>query len=1056
MQNILSFDIKTYSRSYTSYLILLLLSLLGIVTGLKFNMSLGEDIRLDGSYTIGFMTGFLSLAIIFIATVLSGQLLFKEWDNRFDTIIFTTPVKQQQYLKERFIAFFLLTFTCFSFMILGFALGQYMRSDASFKPVTFVYYPYPLILFGFINTLFTCAVLYCIALLSRRKMLVITGGLLLYILYMVVLLFSNAPFMAGSTPQSLPAQQLSALSDPFGLSAYFYAAKDFTVSQRNTRVVWPAGYLLINRLLFIVLSLILLWITYRFFSFGSSRKTGKKKTVETVIQLPSFTATALSGINPATGPMASLNALFSFMKKDLTYLFKSISFVVVTLLLLFFVGMELYAEIEKGIRLPQLYARSGLMATTIIENFHFLGLLLIVYFANDVYWRSKASGFSAIENTTFFKHTKFSSHWLSCSILLIYFTGILLALGLIFQWAYGYTQVNWSAYGGVFVFNTLPLVLFTGVVLVINHIIPNKYLALTVSLLLAFLSIGTIAQKLVPYPLLRFFSTLPVTYSDFNGYSIYLSSFLYRLLFGAAVVIVLIKLVKTYRRSALKPSLSWLLMIPVIAAGAFAARQYNTGYHKIPVQEQIEQAVQYEKKYRLFQSQPQPVITSVITTIELYPDKQSYTIKGRYTLKNVAGKPVEQVLMNFHPDLAILEAKYVQGQQQTVIKEKVSVIPLSQPLLNGDSAALDFTLSYKWYPVNGHTAFNAMMEDGSFMRISRYYPQPGYQSDYELSDETTRKQYALGKATGEMTLDDPRTRHDFITLDMTIGTSALQTAIGTGELVKHWQDHQRQYARFRPLQPIPFRFAVSSATYAVSTDQFEQIPIYIYYHPAHYQNVAPLISNIKATLAYCQQNFGPYPFHTLSFAEVSAYTRSFAATAYPGVIFMTENIVFQANTQTHKKQDVINELAGHEIAHFWWGNQAIAPDNREGAAMLTETLAMYTEMMVYKKVHGAEKMKERLQVHQQIYDAEKGFSTPQPLYKVAAGNAPLSYSKGAVVMVKLSELIGEDKVNAALRNFLQNHQYPQPVPISTDLIGEVLKISDVQHHAMIRDLFEKP
>ncbi len=1055
MQNILSFDIKTYRRSYTSYAILLLLVLLGVFTGSKFNMSPGQDIRLDGSYTIGFMTGFLSLAIIFIATVLSGQLLFKEWDNRFDTILFTTPVKKQAYLKERFMAFFLLTFTCFCCMILGFAIGQYMRSGSHFEPVTFMYYLYPLVLFGVINTLFTCTLLYSIALLSRRKMLVITGGLLLYILYMVVLLFSNAPFMAGSTPQSLSAQQLSALSDPFSLSAYFYTAKDFTVSQRNTQLVWPVGYLLINRLLFIVLSVILLWVTHRFFSFGS-RKAGKKKTHETVIRLPSFTATVLPRINPATGAMARVNALFSFMKKDLTYLFKSISFVVVTLLLLFFVGMELYAEIEKGIRLPQLYARSGLMATTIIENFHFLGLLLIVYFANDVYWRSKASGFSVIEQTTLFSNTKLTSHWLSCSILLICFTSLLVVLALIFQWAYDYTQINWSAYRGVFVFTTLPLVLFTGAVLVINHVIRNKYVALTVSLLLAFLSIGTIAQKLLPYPLLRFFSTLPVSYSDFNGYSIYLSSFLYRLLFGAALVLLLIKLVNSSRRSLLQPSLSWLLILPVITAGAFAARQYNTGYHKIPAQEQVEQAVQYEKQYRSFQSLPQPVITSVITTIELYPDQQSYTIKGRYTLKNETDKPVEQVLMNFHPDLSILKATYIQGQQQTMLREKVSVIPLSQPLLNGDTAVLDFTLSYKWYAVNGHSPMNAMMENGSFMRISRYYPQPGYQADYELSDEATRKQYALGKATGELALDDPRTSHHFIQLDMTIGTSATQTPIGTGEPVNRWQDNQRQYARYRPVQPVPFRFAISSANYALSTGQFEQVPIYIYYHPAHHQNVAPLMNNIKATLAYCQQNFGPYPFRTLSFAEVSAYTKGFAATAYPGVIFMTENVVFQANIQTDRKQDVINELAGHEIAHFWWGNQAIAPDNREGAAMLTETLAMYTEMMVYKKVHGAEKMKERLQVHRQIYDAEKGFSGPQPLYKVAAGNAPLSYSKGALVMVELSELIGEDKVNAALRNFLQAHQYPQPVPVSTDLIEEFLKISEIQYHNRIRDLFQKP
>jgi aminopeptidase N len=44
---------------------------------------------------------------------------------------------------------------------------------------------------------------------------------------------------------------------------------------------------------------------------------------------------------------------------------------------------------------------------------------------------------------------------------------------------------------------------------------------------------------------------------------------------------------------------------------------------------------------------------------------------------------------------------------------------------------------------------------------------------------------------------------------------------------------------------------------------------------------------------------------------------------------------------------------------------------------------------------------------------------------VSGENTHISYSKGAVVMVKLTELIGEDKVNAALKSFLLHNQYPK-------------------------------
>ena len=82
--------------------------------------------------------------------------------------------------------------------------------------------------------------------------------------------------------------------------------------------------------------------------------------------------------------------------------------------------------------------------------------------------------------------------------------------------------------------------------------------------------------------------------------------------------------------------------------------------------------------------------------------------------------------------------------------------------------------------------------------------------------------------------------------------------------------------------------------------------------------------------------------------------------------------------------------------------------------MLTETLAMYTEMMLYKNARRS-KMKERLKIHQQIYDNEKGLSENQPCIKVTAENAHIFLFQGAVVMVKLSELIGENKVNMVLK-----------------------------------------
>ena len=60
---------------------------------------------------------------------------------------------------------------------------------------------------------------------------------------MMSLLFSSSPFMANNLPQSKQAQVISAISDPFGLSAYFYETTNLSINQRNSEIVSFNGIL---------------------------------------------------------------------------------------------------------------------------------------------------------------------------------------------------------------------------------------------------------------------------------------------------------------------------------------------------------------------------------------------------------------------------------------------------------------------------------------------------------------------------------------------------------------------------------------------------------------------------------------------------------------------------------------------------------------------------------------------------------------------------------------------------------------------------------------------
>jgi ABC-2 type transport system permease protein len=439
----------------------------------------------------------------------------------------------------------------------------------------------------------------------------------------------------------------------------------------------------------------------------------------------------------------------------------------------------------------------------------------------------------------------------------------------------------------------------------------------------------------------------------------------------------------------------------------------------------------------------------------LFPSENSYSIKGNYILENKTKASINEILLNFPDGFSIKKAVLHTAKETILVTRQYQIIPLRTPLLPNQKITFNFELFYQWKPVNGHQSFNSIVENGSFMRISRYYPQMGYDASNEIEEEPIRKQFQLGKQTEIVSLEAPKVlNNDFISLDMTVSTEANQTVIGVGELTKQWKENYRNLFQFKT-DYVPFRFAISSAKYAVKKEIYKGKSFEVYYHPTHGENVEHLIKNAKITMDYCETNFGYYPFKTIRFAEISGFTQGFNATAYPATIFMNESMSFHCNILADKKQDVINELAGHELAHLWWGNSQIDPDEREGNVMLTETLAMYTEMMLLKKMYGKQKADESVAMHQDILENEKGFSGDAPLIKVTGNLSHISYSKGAVAMYKLSDLIGEEKVNTALRNFLIKHKYPNPKPISTDFLEEVYKVADKRFIKEIDRLFKE-
>lgn len=1052
MKTVFRFDVQGYFKRWGFYAVLLLIFAFGIFAGQNARFSIGENVFYNSSYQIGFITAFISLTTIFFSTLFTAQMAIKEIDNRFEQIYFSTPITKRQFLSGRYASVLVMSFLLTIVLTVSFFIGQSSNSKTMESGAfNLTYYLVPMLYFTVINTVFVTAVLCVVAWFSKAKMPIYVSGLLLYILYMVALLFSSSPFMAQSLPQTEETKFISGILDPFGMSGFFNQTAQWTVTQRNTEIIGFDGVFILNRLGILLLSLMLLYIAFRNYSF--TKRGEHKKSVSSKVN-PEVNSIPFKFISTESGFKVKIQALLSFVKINLIYIFKSIPFVVIVLALLFALGMEMYAEIEKGIRIPQKYATSGLMVSTIIQNFYVLGVIVVLFYTHDIFWRSKNVNFNLIENSTFNVKTQFWAHWLTLLLIITSFTSALIIEGIVFQLLYGYPILEFYVYSKVFLFTTLPLFALSGFLLIIQKMIPQKYVAMGLSALFAFVMATPLGRKMVTVPFMKFLYSINFDYSDMNGFGSYEGVFIYRLLFGFLVLAILFYLI-SLRKFHFRKVYVYLIILSLGLSAFSLSQKITDSYLPKDENSQLQAQADYEKQFRRYQNLPQPTITDVNTKVELFPENNTYRIEGTYQLENKTDKEIEKVLMSFSDGFEIKNADFQFNRNMYSVGEQYQILNLQQPMKPNSKANFTFKIAYRWKPVNGHQPFNAIVENGSFMRISRYYPQFGYNPDNEIEEDAIRKQFGLGARTAPKAFNAPKEpNNDFINLDMTIVTSDHQTAIGMGELIKQGKIGNRNFFQYHVNQ-IPFRFGISSAEYAVKKERYKGKSFEVYYHPSHPENVEHLLKNAKLTMDYCETNFGPYPYKTIRFAEVSSFTKGFAATAYPATVYMTEDMIFHCNIKADENQDVINELAGHELAHLWWGGNQINPDQRDGAVMLTETLAMYTEMMLLKKMYGKEEMLKRVQMHLDIYNNERGFSNEAPLYKVKPDDRHICYSKGTVVMYLLSEMIGEDKVNLALKRFLEKNKFPHPKPISEDLIKELYLITPKENHSKIDELFKK-
>lgn len=1062
LRNLLGFELKYHFKQITFIVAFLLFAGLGILIA-QGNFG-GSELHQNSPYVVSYITCFLSLFAIFVSTLFCANVVLRDTTYEMDGILFTTSIKRLPYFLVRLLGLLTAVFLILCAGVLGIYLGTQSANPDQLGIFKLSYFLQPLLVFGLPNILFCCSVIFSVALLTRNMRAVYMTGVALFILYFLGSILGNSPLMASSAKSTDGSQLLPYLLDPFGITSLMGETRSWPVTARNSRLFPLEGAFLANRLGWMALALVLLILSYRHYRFRlpASEKTRKKKIAAGPITLIPYQSVATQPSGWAYH-WATFTAQF---KLEVTSVFKHIPFLVMLALWIFLYAVELKENVLYGPYGIRFYASTG----SIVEEFVSIrpALLLLIFYAGELIGRERSVNMQGLIFSTPVRNT---SLWAAkCTTLAVLIAVLITAnicIGIGLQLFTGFPHVDLPAYLSLYYYSGAPLLLLAILIVFIQTVVPNKYLGMLLSLI----AVGVIifARRLgITHALLRYAMLPELQYSPLNGFGHSVAAVHWYLLYWASCAGVLSLLAAALWKGSAHTSFwqrlktmgrqwQWpgklimaICLLGWIASGIYINSQIppvNTGRTNGTGQDW---QVAYEQKYKPQSQLPQPYIIAVRTEVDLYPAAGRYTVKGTYRLRNQSAQPISTLWLGTDPDVTSIQFTIPQARLKTVDEAfNQYFYTLATPLQPGMETTMTFSMEVER---SGFAPFNSehsVVSNGSYIELEKYVPFFGYNDRFETGDAALRKAQGLPPMVATASTDTSYHRIDFETI---VSTDPDQQVVTPGTLQKTWQANGRSYFHYKTEQPINFMLALSSARYAVQKEQHRGIELCVYYPPGEAYNLPTLLQAMKDALDYGQANFGPYPLHQLTLAAIPHYPG--AATAYPGVVFSAEKINFMSNLSDSSRFNNIYALTAHEVAHQWWAN-ALAPLDAPGRAVLTESLAKYTEFMVTQKRYGRQYLRTLLQADNNLYFVFRNMTGEKELPLMQANEPYLYYQKGGLSLYAIQEMLGEEHMNASLQRLISKHGYPHTKATTTNLLAELSTGATADQAKRMGDLFKQ-
>ena len=1051
---VLLFELRYQLRQPSTGVAAAVFVLLGVALS-RFTLA-GEGVHVDAPAALALDLGLLSLAGVFVVTVLAARTVLRDRETGMDELVESTPFPGRRrflhLLVGTALAALAIVASAVAAMAAVHALGlSGAEASDGFHPGRY------LASFGLMvvpAVLATVAILAWVARATGSAAAVYLAGVGLYLGYFGLSIVGGSPLIAGASQGGASAG--AALLDPFGLVPLLEGTRAWTVQQMNALPPTRVRELLVNRGLWLAAALGIAHLAARRHGVVRSardRRGGSGHPDGDAGPGPGGEPAGRSTLRPMELPTAqpspggwrrALAAAVSEARARVTVHLHGLPMLIAAVLWVAMAVTGLVETVADGPFDTPFQPLTGLIVTGLLGSFRLLGALVVIFFASELTWADRTARMHPLlDATPMGEGARFVASVLAVG-------GLSLLLVLLLQLpAAGYQLLAGGSpdpalYASLFYLLGVPWLLIGVLTVAIQAFSPGKHAGMLIAVIAVVLWRPLASSFLgLDGPLFRFASAPDLDHSAFVGLGPLLDAFHGHMLYWALATVAAATVAAGAARRGLDEGIRYRarrlaasggrtsLAVAAAATAAFVATgasiharaAHGTGFADEAVEHRWRAA--YERRLAGLAHLDAPIVAGTDLKLDLHPERRSYELSGRFRLVNRGQASVDSLLVGWRRPVADGQLE-VEGAREIAAYPELDhwLFRLDPPLAPGEATTVRFETAVQQGPFSAYDPDHAVLPEGTFLRLERFLPWPGYDPLVQLEGSDARRDRGLPVTPAVPSPAPGTTRHDRkAPYRMVVSTEPGQRVAASGGLHRTWRADGRRHFLFASDGPMRLRYAVASARYSREVVEHGGGRIELLHHPAHGRNVPMLRRAARSSMEILSELYGSPGRGSVAVAEIPSYrSEGVEATAYPGVVFVREHGGWTGDFEEldPDRPRYLARRVAHELAHQWWGDRLNPARTEPGAPVLTEAVAEWSAALVVRRTRGEAAFRSLMRREEERFLRYRGRAGPEvPLAATTGATDYLAYFKGPVVLNAVAELAGEQAVVAALRELLE-------------------------------------